>query len=44
MEQNEKAKKQLTNKEKMNILFAMLAGLGVGGILGIIAYYQHWLG
>lgn len=44
MEQNEKAKKQLTNKEKISILFAMLAGLGVGGILGIIAYYQHWLG
>lgn len=44
MEQNEKAKKQLTNKEKISILFAMLAGFDVGGILGIIDYYQHWLG
>ena len=44
MEQNEKAKKQLTKKEKINILFATLAGLGAGGVLGIIAYYQQWLG
>lgn len=34
----------LSTKEKISILFATLAGLGVGGVLGIIAYYQHWLG
>ena len=39
MEHNEK---QLTGKEKMNIIFATLAGLGVGGVLGVIAYYQQW--
>lgn len=44
MEQNEQIKKQLSPKEKINILFATLAGLGVGGVLGVIAYYQHWLG
>lgn len=44
MEHNEKAKKQLSSKEKLNILFAALAGLGVGGVFGIIAYYQQWLG
>ena len=36
--------KQLSTKQKMHILFGTLAGLGVGGVLGIIAYYQHWLG
>ena len=36
--------KQLSTKQKMHILFGTLAGLGVGGALGIIAYYQHWLG
>ena len=41
MEQN---KKQLSQKEKIKILFATLVGLGVGGVLGIIAYYQQWLG
>lgn len=41
MEQN---KKQLSYKQKLNILFATLLGLGLGGVLGIIAYYQHWLG
>lgn len=41
MEQN---KKQLSQKEKIKILFAILAGLGIGGVLGIIAYYQQWLG
>lgn len=35
---------QLSFKQKLNILFAVLVGLGVGGLLGIIAYYQHWLG
>lgn len=44
MEQHEKAKKELSPKEKLNILFATLAGLGVGGVFGMIAYYQHWLG
>lgn len=41
MEQNEK---QLSSKQKRSILLAALAGLGIGGLLGIVAYYQHWLG
>ena len=41
MEQNQK---QLSPKQKLNILFAILAGLGIGGLIGIVAYYQHWLG
>ena len=44
MEQNKEIQKQLSAKKKINILFATLAGLGAGGVLGIIAYYQHWLG
>lgn len=44
MEQNKEIHKQLSTKEKIHILFATLAGLGAGGVLGIIAYYQHWLG
>ena len=44
MEQNEKIPKRLSTKEKANILFAALAGLGAGGVLGMIAYYQQWLG
>ena len=32
MEQN---KKQLSYKQKLNILFATLLGLGLGGVLGI---------
>ena len=44
MEQNKGIQKQSSAKEKIHILFATLAGLGAGGILGIIAYYQHWLG
>ena len=39
MEQIEQTKKQLSPKQKLNILFATLAGLGVGGVLGIIAYF-----
>lgn len=42
--EHENTQKQLTGKEKMNILFATLAGLGVGGVLGVIAYYRQWLG
>lgn len=41
MEQNETP---LSPKEKLNILFTALTGLGIGGVLGIIAYYQQWLG
>ena len=44
MKQNGQTQKQLSPKEKIRILFATLAGLGVGGVLGIIAYHQHWLG
>ena len=44
MEQNKQTKKQLSPKEKLRIVFATLAGLSVGGVLGIIAYYQQWLG
>lgn len=44
MEQNKQTEKQLSPKEKLRIVFATLAGLGVGGVLGIIAYYQQWLG
>ena len=43
MEQK-KIQKQLSTKEKIHIFFAVLAGLGAGGVLGIIAFYQHWLG
>lgn len=35
---------ELSTKEKLNIVFATLIGLGIGGIFGIIAYYQQWLG
>ena len=41
MEQNQT---QLSPKQKLKILFATLAGLGIGGVLGVIAYYQQWLG
>lgn len=41
MRQNETL---LSPKEKLNILFTTFAGLGIGGLLGIIAYYQQWLG
>ena len=44
MEHNEQRKTQLSFKEKLRILSAALAGLGVGGVLGMIAYYQQWLG
>lgn len=44
MEHNEQRKARLSSKEKLRILSAALAGLGVGGVLGIIAYYQQWLG
>lgn len=44
MEQNKQIQKQLSLKEKINILFAALAGLGAGGVLGVIAYHQQWLG
>ena len=44
MEQNKEIPKQLSAKQKFHILFGTLAGLGVGGVLGVIAYYQHWLG
>ena len=40
----EQQQEQLSTKQKLHILFGTLAGLGVGGALGIIAYYQHWLG
>lgn len=44
MEQNKEIQKKLFLKEKIRILFATLSGLGVGGVLGIIAYHQQWLG
>lgn len=44
MENNKQEKKQMSLKQKLSILFAALAGLGLGGVLGIAAYYQHWLG
>ncbi len=44
MEHNEKKKAPMSVKEKIKILFWTLAGLGVGGVLGILAYYQQWLG
>lgn len=34
----------MTTKEKIHLLIAISIGLGVGGILGVIAYYQQWLG
>lgn len=34
----------LSTKEKVNIICATLFGLGIGSLLGVIAYYQHWLG
>lgn len=34
----------MTTKEKIRLLIAISIGLGVGGILGVIAYYQQWLG
>lgn len=37
-------KKILTQKEKIKVLISSLIGIGIGGILGIIAYYQQWLG
>ena len=40
----EQQQKQLTTKQKLHILVGTLVGLGAGGILGIIAYHQHWLG
>lgn len=39
----EQRQKQYSTMQKLHILFGTLAGLGVGGVLGIIAYYQHWL-
>lgn len=44
MEQNKGTPKQLSAKQKLHILFGTLAGLSVGGVLGVIAYHQHWLG
>ena len=44
MEQHKESLKQLYAKQKLHILLGTLAGLGVGGVLGVIAYYQHWLG
>lgn len=40
----EQQQKQLTTKQKLYNLVGTLVGLGVGGILGIVAYHQHWLG
>lgn len=40
----ERNQNQLSFKQKLNILFGTLVGLGVGGVLGILAYDQHWLG
>lgn len=34
----------MTTKEKIHLWIAISIGLGIGGILGIIAYYQQWLG
>ena len=44
MEQNEEITKQLSTKQKLCIMVGTLIGLSVGGALGVIAFYQHWLG
>lgn len=40
----ERNAKKLSLKEKIIIVCATLTGLGVGAVLGVIAYYQQWLG
>lgn len=41
MEQN---KKQLTAKEKITIVGVTGLFAAIGAVLGVIAYYQQWLG
>ena len=40
----EQKQKPLSARQKLQILFGTLGGLGAGGILGVIACHQHWLG
>ena len=44
MNQHENNEKKMTTKEKITI--AGVTGLfaAIGATLGVIAYYQHWLG
>lgn len=44
MKQQEQSEKKLTSKEKMAIAGAAGLFAAVGAILGVIAYYQQWLG
>lgn len=44
MEQTDKGQRKMTTKEKITI--AAVTGLfaAIGAVLGVIAYYQQWLG
>lgn len=44
MEQNEKGQKKMSPREKMITVAVTLLFAAVGGVLGVIAYYQNWLG
>lgn len=44
MSHSETAKPKLTPKEKITIAGMTAFGTAIGALLGIIAYYQQWLG
>ncbi len=44
MNQQENNKTKLTTKEKITITGVTGLFSAIGAILGVIAYYQHWLG
>ena len=41
---NQENQKKMTAKEKITIAAATGLFAGIGAILGVIAYYQQWLG
>lgn len=44
MKNDPKSSRQLTAKEKFTIAAVTAMFAAMGGILGVIAYYQQWLG
>lgn len=44
MESAEKSQKKMSPREKMMTVVSTLLFAAIGGVLGVIAYCQNWLG
>ena len=44
MDASEKSQKKMSPREKVVTVVSTLLFAAIGGVLGVIAYFQNWLG